>query len=378
MANLAFRPRKGSRKFNKEITKEVWNKVEGTSREELVETGVYDSERWDGTREERVPVYNHRKGRFTIMDPDDITRSKELTKNSDTLHELVAACKLQHEEYHPKHREYITKADIFDQNDPFFTHDDTMFILDSGSAFFDDDNPLNKIMTCVLLTHDDFGVGGATLTNSLNSKVRYLLVDTSIDRRIKKKRRELTKQVNKVLETISDADALKVALALNLISDPSFGDKDIIEEILYDYAHNNVDKVDGVENMTKQEHFLKVVGMGTKILNTSFIFSKALNLGIIKRVDLAYRAFGSILGKERDQAINFLTIPSQAHIYERIEAAIQQLDGGTSLDEGYDSINIEEEEDSNVIDLSNSDSTISIDDDTDEDNTDTKSNKKSK
>lgn len=323
MGTVIIKPRKGSRSFSSNIIKQYFDSPEDEANNRPSREVPYEGERWEGTMEDILPIYSWSKGRFMIVDPEDITKSKLLENNSDTLNELVKRCRFRYEEGHPKQGEPIEKADIFDPEDPFFRHTDTYITLSAGRGSFEDSVALNEIMMLCALGTDEFEIGGSKENPYLNAKVRYIVVDQSIDRRVRRNRREKTKLAIEKLSQLSENDQIKVALALNLIQDPYMEDKGVIEELLWDYANNNTDIVRGMN--TKQDEFLNIIEQGKTLLNASYLFTLGLKEGVIRRLDLMYQAFGQVLGKNREDAISYLTENPNAELYEKIENAVRHL-----------------------------------------------------
>lgn len=357
MSLISIVPRKGSRKFKQSISEEFY-RVNENGVKEHTETRNYDSERWDDTREERIPIFDLQKEHFLIIDPRDPMKKKLLTDNCPELNVLVKGCKKRYDQDHPKANQIIEEADIFDRLDPFFTHDECMLVLDSGAGIINDKSPLNKIMLLCVLALDDFAIGGSKHNDHLPSKVRYLVVDTTIDRKIKKKKREYTKEVNKILDSLDYKTALKFALALGITQDIEFKDKDLLDELLYDYGHNSLDKISGT-NITHQKNFIDVFNMGNSVLDASYIFTLGTSKGIIKYLNGSYQAFGVILGKDRDSSISFLTIPAQNYLLTRISEGAKQVDNTDSLLHDYSDATIDEDVDDFA---ENNTSRIDIDD----------------
>ena len=83
--------------------------------------------------------------------------------------------------------------------------------------------------------------------------------------------------------------------------------------------------IDLVEhNKTKQDYFIEMAEK-SNLIEISYIFTQALNLGIIKRKDLTYQAFGYLLGKTKDDSISYLTMPVNAEQLEKIQAAVVKM-----------------------------------------------------
>lgn len=320
---LAIIPRKGSRKFKKQITEEFFQKDQ-SGQEVKTHSDTYDLERWDGTMEERTPQFDNQTERFRIVNPEDPERKELLINNSPLLNEMAHACRLRYEDGEDKGK-IIEKVDIFDRVDPFLTHSELYHTLEAGSAFLDLSIPMHKFMQYALLAYDDFSLGGSKYNEALPASVRYLVIDNNIDREIRKKMRINTAKVVHIFEELSDDDMLKFALALNVINDASYSDIAVIEELLYEYSNNTNPLPDG--SMTHQEHFIQTYESGKNILDASWIFTKAMATGVIRFKDGVFQAFGKMLGNTRDEAISQLTVPARSELLDMIRQAVERLEG---------------------------------------------------
>lgn len=326
MAKINIIPRKNSRKFSRDIKVQYFSNAEN-ERDGIVErTEDYDDEFWAGTSQAIAPDYWHSLRRFRIIDPEDPSMQRELEQNSTALNKLITECEFRYPNNYPDpslRGRKIESANIFDDKDAFFRHEDLVLRLDSGDGGLDDTNPLNKLFLLILLGKEEFALGGKTQNGPMNSKVRWIVVDANLDRKFKKALRDQDKKARKALADITDNDSntAKMCLTLGLITEIGTLDKIDLEDLLYEYATDQKTIIPGTTE-TQQDKFLKTYELGTEILDASYAFSQGFQYGVIKKIDNIYKAFGIILGQDRDTAISFLTIEDQKVLLDRIQMAV--------------------------------------------------------
>lgn len=281
----------------------------------------YTLQRFDGTMQKKGPKFNHHKRRWTIIDPEDPTKTQELEHNSDVLDEMVAQCKLINDvPNHPQFGQYITKTDITDKNDPFFVNAKTKLTLKVGEAYIPTGphDHLNKILILALMTLKEFQVGNKKSRGRGRGRVRYTIVDRAIDRKEKRRERELDEQARKILYNLSDEKKLRVAIALNLIRTTDV-DSLMIDDLVWEYATDTKTKIKG--GITKQQDFVQLCEKGNSIIDAKYIFHVAKASGVVRMQNKEYTAFGERLGKTVNEAAEFIARETN-NMYEKLANAV--------------------------------------------------------
>jgi hypothetical protein len=296
--------------------------------EVVVASSPYSAQRFEGTRQRKGARFNYSKRKFGIIDPEDATKTQELTRNSEVLNALVKACRLTVDiEDHPDFGKPITKADIFDRKDPFFIHRKFNLTLEAGEAIVPTSHrdPLNVLAILVLMTHKEFSVGTGNKRSPRKTGVRYIIVDKNLQKAEKKKTRSKDKKANELYHKLNDEHKSKLAVALGLLNTNKL-DSDIIDDLIYDYATDNITFLPKTNGKTKQDIFIETLSKGRGYLNASYMFHIAKSKGIISYTNKVFNAYGHELGLTSSEAINYLTLESSNAIYERIAEAVKMLD----------------------------------------------------
>jgi len=279
----------------------------------LMDSTPYEFERFQGTIQVFGLEFNYYKNRWLIIDPEDITKRKELEDNSEVLNSLVSACKLTVDKKdHPDYGQYITKCDIFDRNDPFFTHNSTRLDLDGGEAIIPSNsksNPKNVIILLGWLARKMFSLGSGSPAGSKGVQIKYIILDKTIEKAEKREKRSLRKKAMEYLSNLDKDRKYKVAIALDLIKRTT-ADLEDVEDYLDAYALDDKTKSNFDNRYTKQEVFVNLIEAGGSELEAHYTFNLAFNLGIIRRMDRSYTYKGAKIGDNKNQVISVLMSPN--------------------------------------------------------------------
>ena len=257
----------------------------------------YTDERFSGTKQVFGVRWNYNRKRFNIIDPSDITKKRYLETNSEILNKLVVKCRLVNDRKdHPNFGKFITEADIHDRKDPFFTHSSTRFSLIAGQAHMQTalTSPLNVIILLGWLARRDFQLGSGKRSGIRGTQVKYIVIDTEIERIQKQKIKDQDKEARKIYEALDPPKKLKLAMALGMVSSLNIDDN-IVDDYIYEYATDRVTLVKKV-NKTKQQIFLELVQSGKENINAHYAFYLGKTKGIIRNQNKTYQAFGRSLG----------------------------------------------------------------------------------
>lgn len=307
-----------------EAVQEFWGRND-MGEQVKMSSNPYNLQRFDGTIQKKGPKFNYLKGRWTIIDPQDPTKTKELTSNSKFLNQMVEHCKLINDvPNHPQNGQYITSCDITDKSDPFFINEKCKLRLNVGEAIIptDTNDTLNRLIILCLMTLKEFQVGNKKKRGRGRGRVRYVIVDKTVDRREKRKERELDAKAREILDNLTDEMKLKGAIALGVIRNIDV-DKGLIDDLVWEYATDKLTKVKG--GITKQQDFVQLFTSGVDTVEASFAFHRGKAEGIIRMQNKEYTAFGEKLGKTIRESIEYMTRETN-DMYERISNAVASLD----------------------------------------------------
>lgn len=276
---------------------EQFKSVDNYGNERIDQSQPYNRQRFDDTKQVLGVKWNHSKKRRLIIDPNDPTKKTLLEDNSPILNELVKNCKLINQRKdHPDFGQFITKTDIHDRRDPFFTHPECRYALTAGEAYIPTsiNNPLNVIILLGWLARKDFQLGSATKAGLRGIRVKYIIVDKDIELKEKKNRREADDKAREIYKSLTADDKLKVAIALGVITSLKTAD-DIVDDYIYQFATDNLTKYKNTKK-TKQKLFLELIALGKDHINCYYAFYLGKAKGIIRMQNKSYHVFGKNLG----------------------------------------------------------------------------------
>lgn len=319
---IQIRPVEGSRRVAKKITQEFYASVEHeNSGGDAIMKEDFNDDRWDGTQQTAMPIYDYKLGRFRIIDPTDHEYKKELLENSEELNKLAARCKFKRE-FGPNKGEYINEIDIFDDDDDFMRHSDLYITHESGKGDYDSANPINKIMILHLMAEPDYQIGGKNSTTPIRVGVKYLIINPEIDKKVAKDTREKRYLAMKNITSLGTNKSKKLSLAMALNILDGYQDvKDVdLDSLLDEYAMDA--KTELSPNKSKQDYFNELFDLGDDLLKASFIYTAGVKFGFIRYNSTIWQAFGENIGKDKDAAISYLMTDDGMLLIERLQQAI--------------------------------------------------------
>lgn len=315
---VTIRPKSGSKRFKaikgqmsqfQKITEES-----GAERNELA--GEYKSERFPNSRQMFRPMWGSSKRRWLMSGFDKFD-----TKEQNELNELVAKCKLKYGAKDPRAMQYITEADIYDSNDPFFNHKSLRVITYEGQVSLDKSRPLDKIILMALQADSQFQQGGETVNPMLSQRVRYVITDRNIDVKIKRAHRTKIMKSTKLYDNLTDNKKFKIAMSMGLISSEKT-DRSIIDEVLWDACQDNKTKLSN--KMSKQDLFISMCIATSEELNTRHMIQKAKASGNLKKnKQQGWLLFGEAISRTDAKLYEYFNNPDNQEILLRLENVLE-------------------------------------------------------
>lgn len=317
MAELVtIRPRAGSKRFRaiKGITQ--FQKVTEQGQDVDRSVGEYKSERFPNSRQMFRPMWSASKRKWLLRGFEDMNQEKQ-----KELDALVVKCKLKYGDKDPRARNYIKEADIYDANDPFFTHPSLKIITYEGQATLDKSRPLDQILLLGLQANVTFQKGGDKVNPVLSQRVKYVITDKNVDSKIKQDKRKKILTATKLYDALTDAKKTKVAMAMGLISNDNV-DRSVIDEILWEACQDDTKVVDN--NMTRQDLFIKMCKTNAAELNTRNMIQKAKATGKLRRNKTqGWLLFGESIGRTDNQVYEYFNNPDNQEMLIRLEQAME-------------------------------------------------------
>lgn len=189
--------------------------------------------------------------------------------DEEELQKLVKRSSLKHLSG-SREGELIKEANIYDPEDPFFTHKDFMMWMEEGNKDMSDTNAIDKIVLSNFSTRDEVRRLGDQVAKYRGVGVEYEIVDKNYDRKIKeaetKKHFDMTMLIAQSVLT----KKLKLARILNI--DLS---KDMNEESVNTQIYNRLE-IDS----KKRDEFLEI----SKLPTDEFDLRYYVTMGMDKRV----------------------------------------------------------------------------------------------
>lgn len=307
-----------------DAVQEYWGQ-DAEGKRVLLSSKPYKKERFEGTIQKFKPIYDDSLRRWLIIDPTDITKTKQLTTNSDLLNDLVANCYLNNDNpNHPDFGKKIVSANIMDKFDPFFRHQDFTLQLEGGYATIPSkmSDSFNVIKLLCILARREFVLGADNNKFARGSMVRYLVVDKKIEKELKKATRNREEEAREYFKKLDDKAKVKITIALGLpikLNTPI----DLVDEILYEYHKDNVTKADDNTFTTKQENFVQMIKKPLPEIDCYYAFNLGMKYGQVKFFNKAYLAFGVRLGSTKSEAITYLLNENNDLMVRIIEASLE-------------------------------------------------------
>ena len=303
----------GSRKFSafKGQMTQFQKVIDATGSETEREAGSYKGERFPNSRQMFRPIWSQSK-KMWLMD--------SFKENCDELNKMALACKFKYPDTHYKRDQYIDEADLFDYNDPFFTHRSLKIITYEGQLTLDKAKPIDKIIFLSLRQNHLFQSGGEEGNTMLSSRTRYVITDKEVDITNKKKRRDKFLEASKLYSSLTDAKKITIAMALGLAANEN-QDRDLIDQVLWDASQDTA--VRNSNKQTRQDLFIGLCKMDNEMLNIKKMVQKAKGSGKLKKVkNQGWLLFGEPVGKTDEQLFTYFSNPENQEMFFRLQEAL--------------------------------------------------------
>lgn len=299
--------------------------VNGTMTEFLEETdregkkslrslGEYNRERLPGsTQGERTIIFSNQRKKYLL---------KGYEQNSDELNELVKKCNLFNDmSKHPDFGRPIVSCDIYNSLDPFFNNLKLRVILQQGYGTLNTDIPLEHLLYLGVLVNPKFQVGGENSNAALNGRAKYIIVDTEIDKQVRRDERSTRKKAEKLLDNMSDDKKRSIALIMGLVTSDDT-DIDLISDLLEEVALDT--RVNQDLGMSKQQFLIKLSESEGDELQSRKYVDAAFKRGMIKRdrSTSLYMLFGMQVGRDKQNVIDYLMNPVNNEVLHKLIKAI--------------------------------------------------------
>ena len=236
---VTIRPKKGSKRFrtaNGHMSQIHASEDGGKTQEKNV--GAFNGERFPNSRQMFRVSWSSSKHMWKLNGFENMTKEKQ-----EELDKLVKACKLKHYmKNDPNYGNYITTADMYDSADPFFSHKDLKVISQEGELLLNKTRPIDNIILLGIKSDGQFAVGGEKLDPLTSSRVKYIITDKTIDVQMKKEVRSKKMEALKLLDKLTSAKKLKIALAIGAIPNKDV-DIDTVDELLFDWCEDRTTTV---------------------------------------------------------------------------------------------------------------------------------------
>ena len=288
---VTVKPKEGSRKFTIRGNMTQYNKIDGNmNTTEVRSTGEYRGQRFPNSRQFIRVKWSYSKRRWLLAGA---------SKNSERLNEIVKACKLKYEDDHKRAGDYIETADLFDMDDPFFTHSKLKMVAREGEFVLDKDYPKDKILIMAIQAQHEFEVNGIRNTGAHSSRVKYVITDKNIDNKTKVNARNKELEAIELYRSLDDDKKIKIAIAMGFVSNDN-ADIDTVDQMLYEAAKNT--SIRKGSTVTVQDYFIGLVNASTDEINIRYLIHKARGAGYLKKVrNQGWMMFGQPIGRtDRD------------------------------------------------------------------------------
>lgn len=311
---ITVTPKPNSRKFKvvgNGMTQ--FNKVVGSTDPSAVKsTGEFKGQRFPNSRQLIKPTWSFSKRRWMLAGCE---------KNSKKLNEIVAACKLKYEKGDARYPNYIEEADIFDFDDPFFTHSKMKMIAREGEFVLDKTTPKDKILIMAIQANHQFAVKGEDDNGMVSSRVKYVITDKNIDTETKKASRNKEAEAVQLYSSLDKKKKNQIAMAMGLILREA-DDIETVDELLWDAAHNTTGRAPNGLNM--QDYFIAMCQAETDEIKVRYLIQKARAEGHLKKTKDGWMLFGQAVGMTDIQVYQYFKNPEHQKIIFRLEDVIKK------------------------------------------------------
>lgn len=311
---ITVTPKPGSRKFKvvgSGMTQ--FNKVVGSTDPSAVRsTGEFKGQRFPNSRQIVRPRWSFSKRMWMLSGAKG---------NSVKLNEIVKDCKLKYEKGDARYPNYIEEADIFDFDDPFFTHSKLKMIAREGEFVLDKSTPKDKILIMAIQASHEFAIKGEDDGGIVSSRVKYVITDKNIDSETKKDDRNKEMEAVKLFSALDLKKKNQIAMAMGLILRES-EDTNVVDDLLWDAAHNTTSRAPNGMNM--QDYFIAMCNTSTDEIKVRYLIQKARAEGHLKKTKDGWKLFGRDVGLTDMQVYNYFKNPEHQDMIYRLETVVEE------------------------------------------------------
>ena len=309
---LVVTPKKSSLTVTAEATEHyVAGTVGGRFRRKSI--GSMDLERWEGSRQNAVPMFNSKLKRFALMKEDGtyftVAEGRDFPK------------KFPLEYYDPHHRKFeepIEICNIANCDDVYMNHPVFTTVSEEGELAIEPTEMYFEIKAAALRGNRE--VKTASASEAFAQNQRYVLSDKSTDKALKLKKRRSKMSAYNLLTNMNAKRRLAVLRALgNWVDDGT--DDDTVEEALFSYVDDNITTEQG---MTRQKLFVKFANMDMASLMLKQLIQYAYNKHIIVLQRGVFRFDGTSLGSTMQVVEEFFQSPDNYTLFEGLELAVTE------------------------------------------------------
>lgn len=307
---VTIKPKKGSKKFFTNAKK--FNKVKGPDGREMdAEQGEYRGERFPNSRQMVRPKWSASKRRWLLHGFD---------QNGEELNKLVEGSKLKFEKGHPRVGEYITTADIWDYNDPFFGHKLLRITQREGEITLDKDRPLDQIILAGAKADPLYAEAGKG-NSMLSSRVKYIITDSETALKMRKKEYGRKREAYKLLDAMDFKKKSKVAYIMSLVTSMEDLDPDLVDDALLRTIDDETGKIG---KLSKLDYFIKISKETAENVAMKIMVINAKRKGILRKRKNGFELFGSFVGRTQEDVEEYLFASENQDVMLRLEGVLEE------------------------------------------------------
>lgn len=228
----------------------------------------------------------------------------------------------------PKTSQPIVTADAGNIKDPFFTHKELVFSVESGNAILDDDIALDKFFLGVFKNDKRFKFAGEDLNPALSSRVEYR-INKGLASQDSEKSAELDESLRAVelLQEMSYERQLDVLEAMGTRVETHNPDPTFVKKALYRLISHEKNSRRFGSDQTNIERFIILAGSTTTQLNIEKLVGISRTKNIIKKDVKGNYMFGDYkLGRTLKEVHQYLNEVDNADIKDLLTEAAKDVD----------------------------------------------------
>lgn len=312
---VTITPKPGTRKFQVvDNTIAQYNRVTGTDDPTKVErTGEYKGQKLPNSRQVHRVNWSFSKRRWMLH---GVSGSK---KSLEKLNEIVKACKLKYPAKHPSYLQYIETADIFDPEDPFFTHDKLKVIAREGEFVLDKTVAKDKILIMGIQASHEFAIkgeeGGIT-----SNRTKYFITDKNLDAAAEENARNKEIEATQKFTALSLDEKVKIAMAMGLLTRETDVEPEV-DKVLWEAAH---DKTRRIAGLTRQDYFLAMCEASSDEINVRYLMQKARGDGHLKKTVDGWVLFGQNIGLDDKHVYSYFKNRENQDMINRLQDVLRK------------------------------------------------------